>query len=284
MKRPAPSPAHALTLPPPTAEPSELVTLWAALSDPTRRRILDLLRAQPLTTSALADHFPSSRFAVMKHLNVLENANLILVRRQGRERWNHPNAIPLQLLYDRWVQPYQALWAQKITHLKRHLEGETMPPRTLTLEQVELQVNIAAPPERVWKALTEETTLWWPKDFYTSPRTRGVHWEAKLGGRLYEDYGSGAGAVWYEVFALHPPHSIDLKGNLAVPYGPAMSLLHLELKPQSSGTTVSLSDSTFGLSQDACDSKIDGWKQLFEIALKQYVETPRARSPRRSRP
>jgi len=255
------------------ARQDQLITVWAALADPTRRRILDLLRERPRTTGELADEFPTSRFAVMKHLNVLESAGLIVIRREGRERWNHLNAVPLQMLYDRWVRPYQAMWAERMTNLKDRLEGETMETRTVTLEQVELQIKIAAPAARVWKALLEETTFWWSKDFYTSDKTRGVYFEAKLGGKLYEDYGNGAGAVWYEIFAFNPPHSLDLKGNLAVPYGPAFSLLHLELKAEGNGTLFRLSDSTFSASKDDAQTKVDGWRQLFEDGLKQYVES-----------
>src|SRR5450432_1982934 len=144
-----------------------LVSLWNALTDPTRRAILDLLRTAPQTTGALADRFPTTRFAVMKHLAVLESAGLVLVRRRGRERWNHLNAIPLQLLYDRWVKPYQALWASKLTDLKSRIEGEDMLTETIpsTIEQVELEIEIAASPEQVWKALVEDTTFWWPKSF-----------------------------------------------------------------------------------------------------------------------
>lgn len=63
----------------------ELSGVFQALADPTRRQILDLLRLQPRTTGQLAEQFPSTRFAVMKHLNVLEEAGLVLARRQGRE-------------------------------------------------------------------------------------------------------------------------------------------------------------------------------------------------------
>ncbi len=100
-----------------------LTSVWAALSDPTRREILDLLREKPRTTGELADLFPTTRFAVMKHLNVLESAGLVVVRRHGRERWNHLNVIPLQSLFDRWVKPYQAIWSSRMTNLKSHIEG-----------------------------------------------------------------------------------------------------------------------------------------------------------------
>ena len=102
---------------------AQLTSVWAALSDPTRREILDFLRERPRTTGELADQFPTTRFAIMKHLKVLESAGLLVIRRQGRERWNHLNVIPLQLLYDRWVKPYQAIWSSRMTNLKSQVEG-----------------------------------------------------------------------------------------------------------------------------------------------------------------
>ena len=96
--------------------------IWRALADPTRRAILDLLRDGPKTSGVLADHFPTSRFAVRKHLNRLESAGLVVVRWHGRERWNYLNVVPLRAAYERWVTPYQALWASKLTSLKTDLE------------------------------------------------------------------------------------------------------------------------------------------------------------------
>ena len=61
-----------------------------------------------------------------------------------------------------------------------------------------MEIPINAPRARVWKALVEETTFWWPASFYTGPKARGLHIEPKLGGRMYEDWGKGAGVVWYD--------------------------------------------------------------------------------------
>lgn len=252
-------------------EAAMLITVWAALSDPTRRQILDLLRERPLTTGELSDEFPQSRFAVMKHLNTLESAGLISIRRKGKERWNYLNVIPLQLLYDRWVKPYQAMWASRMTNLKSKIEGDIMGSQTASLEQVELEMTISALAEHVWKALIEETTFWWSKDFYTNPKTKGFHIEPKLGGKMFEDWGDDTGVIWYEVFAINPPFSIDLRGYLAVPYGPSFSLLHIELRAAGKETLFTLSDSTIG-SKGNEQSKLDGWKQLFEVGLKTYVE------------
>lgn len=100
----------------------DLDPVWKALADPSRRRMLDLLRDGPRTTCDLCGSFESTRFAVMKHLRVLEQAGLVSVRRTGRERWNYLNPIPIQTIYERWLTPYAALWAGELLDLKRTVE------------------------------------------------------------------------------------------------------------------------------------------------------------------
>jgi DNA-binding transcriptional ArsR family regulator len=97
--------------------------VWKALADSTRRRILDLLRAGPRTTGELCARFAVSRFAVMKHLAILERAGLVLVRREGRQRWNYLNAVPIRQIYERWISDYEGIWAGSLLNLKRHIEG-----------------------------------------------------------------------------------------------------------------------------------------------------------------
>jgi len=97
--------------------------VWKALADPTRRRLLDLLKEGPRTTGELSSRFPLSRFAVMKHLAVLERAGLVIVEREGRERWNHLNAVPLREICERWISGYAGHWAASLLRLKRQLEG-----------------------------------------------------------------------------------------------------------------------------------------------------------------
>jgi DNA-binding transcriptional ArsR family regulator len=81
--------------------------IFKALANGTRRRILDALRDAPETTGALCDAFPEiDRCTVMQHLKVLENAGLVLVSREGRERWNHLNTLPIQEIHDRWISRY----------------------------------------------------------------------------------------------------------------------------------------------------------------------------------
>jgi DNA-binding transcriptional ArsR family regulator len=96
---------------------------WKALADPTRRKILDVLAKEPTTTGRLVDHFPNlCRTAVMKHMDVLQRAGLLVVRREGRVRWNHLNAMPIQRIYDRWVCKHIRPVTSALSRLKDHVE------------------------------------------------------------------------------------------------------------------------------------------------------------------
>lgn len=92
--------------------------IWSALSDASRRRMLDLLRQKSMTTGELCDHFDFTRFAVMKHLKTLQVAGLVLVERRGRERINHLNPVPLQAMYRRWIRPFETLPADRLLKLR----------------------------------------------------------------------------------------------------------------------------------------------------------------------
>lgn len=99
--------------------------VWKALSDPTRRAILDKLRDGPKVTGELVTAFPEmTRFGVMKHLKLLEDAGLVITRKQGRKRWNHLNAVPLRLIYERWVSKYEDQWAHALNRLKDIAESD----------------------------------------------------------------------------------------------------------------------------------------------------------------
>lgn len=106
-------------------DPRVLDRVFKALAHKVRRSILDELRTGPRTTAELASLFPElSRFAVMQHLNVLLRAKLIVVKREGRERFNFINVVPIQWLYERWVSQYQGMWAGMLTDLRRAAEAD----------------------------------------------------------------------------------------------------------------------------------------------------------------
>ena len=92
--------------------------------------MLDLLAVRPRTTGELASAFPKlSRFAVMKHLAVLESAGLLIVTRDGRKRWNAINAAPLRDVLRRWVGKNQQTWADVLLDIRDAAEGNAGPKR-----------------------------------------------------------------------------------------------------------------------------------------------------------
>src|SRR6476659_1163934 len=97
--------------------------VFKALGDPTRRELLDrLYERDGQTLSALGSRLPMSRFGVMKHLRVLEDARLVVTRRRGREKLHYLNPVPIRLVYERWVSKYTETWAAGLADLKTELE------------------------------------------------------------------------------------------------------------------------------------------------------------------
>src|SRR5580692_7591726 len=110
--------------------PADLDPVWKALSDPTRRAILDLVRKGPRRTNEIVDAFPHlSRFGVMKHIDVLRAAGLINTREEGRQRVNSLNAVPIRRIYERWVSRYEGFWADKLLRLQEDVEGDCIAER-----------------------------------------------------------------------------------------------------------------------------------------------------------
>jgi DNA-binding transcriptional ArsR family regulator len=103
----------------------DLDPVWRALANPIRRSILDALRDGPLTTGAIAELFPDlTRYAVMQHLGVLADADLVVAWRVGRERHNYLNPVPIQRIHDRWVARYMQPWTEALVSLREQLETE----------------------------------------------------------------------------------------------------------------------------------------------------------------
>ena len=99
--------------------------VFKALADPTRRALLDeLFRSDGQTLSELERGLPMTRFGVMKHLKLLEEAGLLTTQRRGRQKLHFLNPVPIRLIYDRWVSKYAEPVAATLTGLKRELEEE----------------------------------------------------------------------------------------------------------------------------------------------------------------
>ncbi len=155
--------------------------MFKALADPTRRSLLDALFEQDAQTlSALEQRVPMTRFGVMKHLKVLEEAGLIVTRRRGREKLHFLNPVPIRLVHDRWVSKYAEPWVTTLGELKHDIEEQVM-------EKI-FEIYIKTTPERLWQAITssemrEKFTFgvgirsdWKPGSHYVAahPKAQGV--------------------------------------------------------------------------------------------------------------
>jgi uncharacterized protein YndB with AHSA1/START domain/DNA-binding transcriptional ArsR family regulator len=121
--------------------------VFKALADATRRTLLDeLFREDGQNLSSLVARLPMSRFGVMKHLKVLEEAGLVVTRRRGREKLHFLNPVPIRLVHDRWVSKYAEPWAATLSGLKHELEK--------TMEKI-FEIYIKTTPERLWQAITD---------------------------------------------------------------------------------------------------------------------------------
>jgi uncharacterized protein YndB with AHSA1/START domain/DNA-binding transcriptional ArsR family regulator len=121
--------------------------VFSALADPTRRALLDeLFREDGQTTGALVEGFAMSRFGVMKHLKLLEEAGLVVTKRRGREKLHFLNPVPIRLVHDRWVSKYAEPWTAALSEIKQRLETP--------MEKV-FEIYIRTTPEQLWEAITD---------------------------------------------------------------------------------------------------------------------------------
>ncbi len=168
--------------------------VFKALADRTRRKLLDkLFEKDGQTLIALERRVPMTRFGVMKHLKVLEDAGLILTRRHGREKLHFLNAVAIRLVYERWVSKYTEPIAATMTGLKHNLEEQSM--------EKMYEIYIKTTPERLWQAITdpELRARYTFGVLVTSDWTPGASITGTGGGRsIFEG----------DVLEIHPPRKL----------------------------------------------------------------------------
>jgi uncharacterized protein YndB with AHSA1/START domain/DNA-binding transcriptional ArsR family regulator len=236
-------------------------TVFKALADPTRRSLLDELFAEDgQTLSALEQRLPMTRFGVMKHLRLLEEAGLVTTRRHGREKHHFLNPVPIRLVHDRWVSKYAEPWAAALSELKHDLEEELM--------QKVFEIYIKTTPERLWEAITDSEM----RQKYTFGVSVESDWKP---GSRYEAVHPGAGIAINEGENLEvdPPRRLvqsfnalwsdDVKSE-------GTSTVTWEIEPvgDSCRLTVTHSD----LREDANAELYGGWPMILS-GLKTLLET-----------
>lgn len=253
----------------------ESETVWRALASPHRRKLLDLLKDGPRTTGQLSKELSDlSRFAVMQHLGVLEEAGLVLARKDGRSRFNHLNPVPIRQLYERWMRSHSSIAAETALHLKRYAESTNEVSQKVDQSQyrhvqIELELHINAPRERVFKAVTEEFGNWWPHRYKPDST---CYCEAVIGGKIGERFSNGGGAIYGEIVYLDPPFKFITSGSSSLNRG-----LHgytvETLEEHEGGTLVKRSMHLWGsVPEEAEKMYREGSRMLLDTALRDYCE------------
>src|SRR6202051_238257 len=167
---------------------------FKALADPTRRVLLDqLFKKDGQTLSALERRLPMTRFGVMKHLRVLEQAGLVVTRRRGREKLHFLNPVPIRLVHDRWVSKYAERWVAALSEIKHELEDKTM--------EKGFEIYIKTTPERLWKAITDAEM----RRKYTFGAVVTSEWTSAS---RYEGVGGGTPIFEGENLEVDPPRRL----------------------------------------------------------------------------
>jgi len=235
--------------------------VFRALADPARRTLLDaLFEEDGQTLTALDARLPMTRFGVMKHLRVLEEAGLVKTRRRGREKLHFLNPVPIRLVHDRWVSKYAEPWAAALSGLKHTLEDTTM-------EKV-FEIYIKTTPERLWEAITNEE-MRRKYNFGVGVRS---DWKP---GSTYDSFHPGAGIsiAEGENLEVDPPHRLvqsftalwsdDVKAE-----GTSRVTWEIEQVEDSCRLTVTHDQ----LRDDANDELYGGWPMILS-GLKTLLET-----------
>jgi DNA-binding transcriptional ArsR family regulator len=215
--------------------------VFKALADTTRRELLDVLfECDGQTLTELEQRFEMTRFGVMKHLKVLEQAGLVVTKRRGREKLHFLNTVPIRLVHDRWVSKYAEPWAAALSGLKKEIEEKKM-------EKV-FEIYIKTTPERLWEAITDGETRR-KYTFGAPPPAEGSVQESDPPRRLVETML----ALWNEEVKAEGPSRITW-----------------EIEPV--GTSCRLTVTHDELKEGANDQLYGGWPMILS-GLKTLLET-----------
>ncbi|MCA0984581.1 helix-turn-helix domain-containing protein [Halobacillus yeomjeoni] len=257
-------------------EEEELTRTFKALSHPVRRQILDLVKDGPKTTGELSDQFEDlSRYAVMKHLRQLEESNLIIVRREGRNRENYLNAVPLKEIHNRWMNQYQSTMAGSMLALKNNIErgnNDMEKPHNLKHDafQIEQKITIDAPVSKVFDSLTKDIDKWWAYRLCGEDST--LYLDPKLGGQFVEKASEDHAALWGTVTYVNAPYELRFQGLLGMNTA-VNGAYSYSLEEKDSKTILTLSHDVSGLiDPEWKENYSGGWEELLGKFLKEYVE------------
>jgi uncharacterized protein YndB with AHSA1/START domain/DNA-binding transcriptional ArsR family regulator len=246
-----------------------MAPVFKALADPSRRELLDrLFERDGQTLGELCGWLPGmTRFGVMRHLGVLEEADLISARKVGREKRHYLNPVPIRLLHDRWISKYARPVVETLSALKGHLEGRAM---AATAPDHVYTVYISASAERIWRAITDGVET---EHYYYGTRV-GSQWSK--GSRIVYEYPDGRVAAEGEILEVDPPRRLEMTFHARwdpeiEAEGPVQQIW--EIEPDDDGTS-KLTVTTIGLRAGSRMAEEFGAGMIYIVSgMKTWIET-----------
>jgi uncharacterized protein YndB with AHSA1/START domain/DNA-binding transcriptional ArsR family regulator len=242
--------------------------VFRALGDPSRRLLLDrLFEHDGQTLGELCANLPAmTRFGVMKHLGVLEQAGLVVTRRHGREKLHYLNPVPIRLVHDRWISKYREPHVTALTELKRQLEGTTVMSKPAFIHEIVIKASL----ERVWRALTEPD---FTQQYYFGSR---IEMPSFAVGSPYRYLAGDDVLLAGEILEADPPRrlvmSFDARWDPSLVEDPA-SRLTWELSAEEGGLTrLRLVHDQLEASSATAEQVAGGWPWIVS-GLKTLLET-----------
>ncbi len=236
-------------------------TIFKALGDPARRTLLDALRVRDgQSLSDLEEQLDMSRFGVMKHLKVLEEARLVTTRRAGRFKYHYLNPLPLQELVDRWVNPFLAGQVAALSALKTRLETDPM-----TKPDFRMSTFINCTHDALWDALTRGELI--SAYHFACSNVTGDYGAA--GDTVDFHFDRGGVMLSNRVLAIEPKRRIEMEFRPHWGEDKTVSRCVYLVEPVASGMKLTVEHYGIGAGQGGID---DGWAR-FLSGLKTYMET-----------
>lgn len=237
--------------------------VWRALFHPTRRQIVRLLQEKSRTTGELSNFFDVTRYAVMKHLRVLEQADLVHVRREGRLRWNVLNQDRLKEVPADYLEKFDSdqLAEDSETTLTEFEAGVAL---------VEYKVSLPASAKQVYRAFLHHINSWWPGRNRAGTK---LILEPFVGGRFYKALDDeGAGVLLGFVTCLRPNEEIRILGPMDAEDITATSSVHIRLQEQDDMTHIHLTHRTVGeVDESLVPTYTSHWQKRLDQQLRAFV-------------
>ena len=246
----------------------EMEPVFKALADPNRRLLLDRLQERDgQTLLELQGYLPMTRFGVMKHLKILEEAGLITTRKSGREKLHQLNPVPIQQVYDRWVSKYSKPWARALVGLKYALEDTSVVQTAVETTSRVLQVYIKTTPERLWQAITDGAMT----RLYFFGSTVESTWE--IGASVKHLNADGTSMLEGTVLECDPPRKLVTtfipRGDTDKEY---TSKVTYQIEPAGDSCKLLLTHDDLVVGSSDVNDVFEGWSRVLS-GLKTYLET-----------